>query len=67
MNLLGNQIPIGIETCVANEWRLLILDGNDWYGLGVGLSTTVLSDGYPRTVKHSGDQTGSRTRRRRPR
>jgi hypothetical protein len=39
----------------------VLLDGTLWRGLGVQLSTTVESDGYPRTVLHSGDQTGART------
>lgn len=49
------------ETCVAGKYRDVLLDGSDWSGLGVELSTTVESDGYPRTVDHGGAQTGSRT------
>jgi CubicO group peptidase (beta-lactamase class C family) len=49
------------ETCVAGQYRRVLPNGTGWYGLGVGLSTTVESDGYPRTVDHGGAQTGSRT------
>jgi CubicO group peptidase (beta-lactamase class C family) len=60
----GIEIPATTsvtETCVAGEFRRVLLDGSDWSGLGVELSTTVESDGYPRTVDHGGAQTGSRT------
>ncbi len=60
----GIEIPATTsttETCVAGEFRRVLLDGSDWSGLGVELSTTVESDGYPRTVDHGGSQTGSRT------
>ena len=60
-NIGGMRVPLGVETCVADEWRLVLLDGSSWYGLGVSLSTTVLSDGYPRKVSHGGAQQGSRT------
>jgi hypothetical protein len=48
------------ETCVAGQYRRLLSNG-DWSGLGVELSTTIESDGYPRTVDHGGSQPGSRT------
>jgi hypothetical protein len=60
----GVELPVTTsitETCVAGEFRRVLLDGSDWSGLGVELSTTVESDGYPRTVDHGGSQTGSRT------
>jgi hypothetical protein len=49
------------ETCVAGQYRRVLFDGSDWSGLGVELSTTIESDGYPRIVDHGGAQTGSRT------
>jgi len=49
------------ETCVAGQFRRVLFDGSDWSGLGVELSTTIESDGYPRTVDHGGAQPGSRT------
>jgi CubicO group peptidase (beta-lactamase class C family) len=49
------------ETCVAGQYRRVLYDGSDWSGLGVELSTTIESDGYPRTVDHGGAQPGSRT------
>jgi len=54
------QILPVTETCVAGQYRKVLLDGTDWSGLGVELSTSVESDGYPRTVDHGGAQTGSR-------
>jgi CubicO group peptidase (beta-lactamase class C family) len=61
----GLEIPTSTvtvtETCVGSQYRRVLLDGSDWSGLGVELSTTVESDGYPRTVDHGGSQTGSRT------
>ncbi len=61
MTVVNNRVPIGLETCVAGTWRMPLMDGSGWYGLGVGLSTTVLSDGFPRVVSHGGAQDGSRT------
>ena len=55
------QLPPVIEICVAGEFREMLLDDDEWYGLGVSLSTAVESDGYPRIVDHGGAQTGART------
>jgi CubicO group peptidase (beta-lactamase class C family) len=55
------DVPPVIETCVAGKFRELMPDGDDWYGLGVSLSTHVEADGYPRMVEHGGAQTGSRS------
>jgi hypothetical protein len=55
------DLGTAMETCVAGQYRWVLPYGNGWYGLGVGLSKTVESDGYPRTVDHGGTQTGSRT------
>lgn len=49
------------ETCVAGQYREVLLDDSRWRGLGVKLKTTVEPDGYPRIVEHSGAQTGART------
>jgi len=58
----GRRYPFAFETCIAGKWRMPLSDDDgDWYGLGVGLSATLHTDGYPRTVSHSGAQTGSRT------
>lgn len=53
--------PSTTEVCVAGQFREMILDDDDWYGLGVGLSTTVEPDGFPRKLSHGGAQEGSRT------
>lgn len=56
------------STACAND-ELCILDrcvdpletghaGLGWYGLGVHMSKTVLDDGYPRTLSHTGGQDG---------
>ena len=64
VNVKGLEITVDLgtatETCVAGQYRRVLFDG-DWSGLGVELSTTVESDGYPRTVDHGGDQPGTRT------
>lgn len=61
----GKELTVDLgtatETCVAGQYRRVLVDGSDWSGLGVELSGTVESDGYPRTVDHGGVQAGSRT------
>jgi len=65
LTLVGIRVLYAAETCVAGQWRVPIDaddgDGTSWYGLGVGLSTELLDDGYPRKVSHGGAQEGSRT------
>ena len=65
VDVKGLEITVDLgtatETCVAGQYRRVLFDGSDWSGLGVELSTTVESDGYPRTVDHGGAQPGSRT------
>jgi hypothetical protein len=54
------ELPGLTETCVAGQFRNVLRDGSDWSGLGVELSSTLESDGYPRFVDHGGAQTGAR-------
>jgi CubicO group peptidase (beta-lactamase class C family) len=61
LTIAGIRTLVGIERCVGGKWRIPLSDGGGWYGLGVGLSSTVLADGYPRTMSHGGAQSGSRT------
>ncbi|WP_137699821.1 serine hydrolase domain-containing protein [Marimonas lutisalis] len=52
----------GGEQCLVGKCRKpLVTDSDDWYGLGVHLSTTI-HDGYPRTIWHGGAQDGFRSR-----
>jgi CubicO group peptidase (beta-lactamase class C family) len=62
VNIKGVLIPLtSLETCVAGQYREVLIDPSVWRGLGVKLSMDVESDGYPRIVTHSGSQTGART------